>query len=197
MFWLLWALLGCAEPPVVQTVAPSVLMPGDEVVITGTALAPDVSVQVPMTDGWQDMPLQEASETKLVMQVPEGTSAGMLSLRLARKGKPVEGAEVAVEVWTPSSETPCRKRHALHARTHLSPRSVEITWQFADRDDVVRNIPGEQLRAIVHGSDQQGCQTIHARTTAGELVLLVDDDGRDLAATALQMAESLKVPLER
>ncbi|MCB9681724.1 MAG: hypothetical protein H6733_09655 [Alphaproteobacteria bacterium] len=196
---LLLLLAGCfVDPPVVDAITPSVLMPGDEVTLTGSAFGTDLVVT--LEDGARSvvLPVNVEAEVRAVGVVADDVPPGHYVVHVRRDDHPAVHTP-ALEVWTADAEPPCRKRYSLSTETSRTQRKVAFLRTFTDRPPTRQVYFGDDLVSLEHTAtplpDGATCSAIWLHTADGGRWLLADDDAVDLSERAAALAGVLGIPL--
>lgn len=191
----LWFACTGATPTVVS-VTPTSPRPGAVLAIDGTDLDAD-GVSVLGADG-TSLPIPaEPTETGLQAVLPEDLPVGPWRV-VARHGNAIAEHQPVVQVWSPDTEPPCRKRFALETHARRVARQLVVTRTYVDEDaerelldaDVVSRL--ERLQTTL--DDGRTCTALWA-VHAGGRTLLADDVATDLAKPAQALADAIGVPL--
>lgn len=195
--WLSVAVLAaCGSPPAVTAISPDTARPGARLAITGTGFDEDLGLVLRAGDTEVVVPASALGTTEAIADVPADLPPGTWQAVPRDGGR--EGVGVPLTVWTPATEPPCAKRHALRVETTRTRRAVAVHHVFADAPAERALYEASALASLsrtTEGPPDAPCHALWLHTTAGERVLLADDPDRDLAAEAAHLARVLDLPL--
>jgi len=202
-------LVACGEPAVVTTAAPDVVRPGRAVTLGGTGFDEDLVVTMrhlvdpdatPQT--WSEpraVPVAALSPTRATLDLPEDLAPGTWVLG-AGEGLPIgpagpTGSHGRLEVWTPETDPPCAKHHAIDVQTSRTKRMVVVRRLFTDGDPETITVQGDDLKQLIVGRTGTCAWVRLARTGGPDLLLFDAHDAHDRARQAAEgLASVLDVP---
>ncbi len=203
---------GCGEPPVVTAAEPALLRPGTVLTVSGERFAePTVlALRQLLEDGqgpatWSDTRTVPATvldaghvEATLPADLPVGTwfiGVGP-ELAVGPDGPAVPTAHVVV--WTPDTDPPCAKHHALDVQTSRTKRTLTVRRIVPDGEPEALVLSADDLDGLLVGGDAT-CAWIKATQPGGEAVLLFDEAGAEARAQeiAAALAGVLDLPVRQ
>lgn len=200
----------CGEPAAITAAAPDVVRPGRPVTLAGTGFDEDLVVHLrrlidpdsnPAT--WSEpvpVPVAALSPTEATLDLPSDLAPGTW---VVAAGEPLpltpQGPALPhgrLEVWTPETDPPCAKHHALDVQTFRTKGTVVVRRLFTDAEPETLSIEHDAMDGLLVGRDGD-CAWVKLTRRDADPVLIFDAPGAHDRAqqVAGALAIALDVPL--